>query len=118
MNGVTNNVVRSAYCNNPPGGHNLGAKKITDGDAHPVFVIRTTGILTQAANTKVILQRVNPESVLWQVAGNAVVGVGAHMAGVVLVKTDIALQTAGCALVGRAFAQTACILDSATASVC
>jgi hypothetical protein len=28
---VTNNVVRSAYCNNPPGGHNLCAKKITDG---------------------------------------------------------------------------------------
>jgi hypothetical protein len=27
---VTNNVVRSAYCNNPPGGHNLCAKKITD----------------------------------------------------------------------------------------
>jgi hypothetical protein len=29
-NRVTNNVVRSAYCNNPPGGHNLCAKKITD----------------------------------------------------------------------------------------
>jgi hypothetical protein len=27
---VTNNVVRSVYCNNPPGGHNLCAKKITD----------------------------------------------------------------------------------------
>jgi hypothetical protein len=27
---VTNNVVRSAYCNNPPGGHNLCAKKFTD----------------------------------------------------------------------------------------
>jgi hypothetical protein len=27
---VTNNIVRSAYCNNPPGGHNLCAKKNTD----------------------------------------------------------------------------------------
>jgi hypothetical protein len=56
------------------------------GDAHSVFVIRTTGVLKHAANTKVILQRVNPENVFLDVASNAVVGVGAHMAGVILVK--------------------------------
>jgi hypothetical protein len=65
------------------------------GGAHSVFVTRTTGVLTQAANTKVILQRVNPENVFLQVASNAVVGVGAHMTGVILVKTDSALQN-GC----------------------
>jgi hypothetical protein len=29
---VTNNVVRSAYCNNPPRGHNLCAKKLQTSD--------------------------------------------------------------------------------------
>jgi hypothetical protein len=87
------------------------------GDPYSVFIIRTTGVLTQAANTKVILHGgVNPENVFWQVAGNAVVGVGAHMSGILLVFTDIALQT-GCTLVGRAFSQTACNLDAATVGV-
>jgi hypothetical protein len=87
------------------------------GDEHSVFIIRTTGVLTLATSMKVVLQGgVNPENVFWQVAGNAVVGVDAHMQGILLVKTNIALMTR-CKLVGRAFAQTACSLGMATVGV-
>jgi hypothetical protein len=87
------------------------------GDEHSVFIIRVAGVLTLATNMKVVLQGgINPENVLWQVGGNAAIGVDSRMQGILLVKTNIALMTR-CHLVGRAFAQTSCSLGMATVGV-
>jgi hypothetical protein len=84
------------------------------GDENSVFIIRTTGALIQLKNTLVILgPGVNPENIFWQIAGHVVVGAGAHMAGILLVKND-ALFTTGSSLQGRVLAQTACNLQSTT----
>jgi hypothetical protein len=48
-----------------------------------------------------------------QVSGNAVVGAGAHMEGILLVKTDVLFIT-GSSLSGHILAQTACNLQMAT----
>jgi hypothetical protein len=87
------------------------------GDEHSVFIIRVAGVLTLAANMKVVLQGgINPENVFWQVASNAAIGVDSRMQGIILAKTSIALGT-GCHLAGRAFAQTSCALGMATVGV-
>jgi hypothetical protein len=45
-----------------------------------VFIIRTTGNIKQAANTRVTLTgTARAENVFWQVAGNVAVGAGAHL---------------------------------------
>jgi hypothetical protein len=48
-----------------------------------------------------------------QVSGNAVVGAGAHMEGILLVKTDVMFVT-GSSLRGHILKQTACNLQMAT----
>jgi hypothetical protein len=85
-----------------------------EGGADDVFIIQTTGDLSQAANTNVILTGgAQVENIFWQVAGTVTVGVGAHLEGVVLVKTKAVFMT-GSSLNGRVLAQTACTLDQAT----
>jgi hypothetical protein len=51
--------------------------------------------------------------VFWQVAGLVTVGAGAHMEGILLVKTMVGFVT-GSSLNGRVLAQTACTLQKAT----
>jgi hypothetical protein len=53
------------------------------------------------------------ENVFWQVACKVVVGAGADMQGVLLVKTDVTFET-GSSLSGCVLAQTKCNLDMAT----
>jgi hypothetical protein len=79
-----------------------------------VFIIQMTGNLMQAANTKVILLGgALAKNIFWQVAGNVEVMAGAHMEGILLVKTDVMFVT-GSSLHGRVLAQTACNLQMAT----
>jgi hypothetical protein len=78
-----------------------------EGDPNAVFIIRTTGSLVQAANTKVVLvDEAKAENIFWQVAGEVNVGAGAHLKGVLLVKTAVNFVT-GSSLSGRILAQTA-----------
>jgi hypothetical protein len=49
----------------------------------------------------------------WQIVGNVEVGGGAHLEGILLVKTDVAFFT-GSSLNGRILAQTACNFQKAT----
>jgi hypothetical protein len=87
-----------------------------DAQGHPdaVFIIQTTGVLSLATNTHVILSGgALAKNIVWQVAGNAVFGVGSVMKGILLVKTDVAFNT-GSSLDGRIFAQTAATLQMAT----
>jgi hypothetical protein len=68
----------------------------------------------QAANTDVILAGgAKSENIFWQVAGLVNVGAGAHLEGVLLVKTSVTFKT-GSSLLGRGLAQTACNLQMAT----
>jgi hypothetical protein len=83
--------------------------KGTDTD---VFILQTTGSVLQAAGTKVVLDGVLAKNIFWQVAGQVEVGAGAHIEGVVLVKTDALFMT-GSSLNGRVLAQTACDLQQA-----
>jgi hypothetical protein len=79
-----------------------------------IFVIQMTGNLLQAANTQVTLTNgALAKNIIWQVAGAVEVGAGAHLEGIVLVKTDALFKT-GSSMNGRVLAQTACNLQMAT----
>jgi hypothetical protein len=79
-----------------------------------VFIIQITGNLSQAANTQVLLSNgALAKNIFWQVAGQVQVGAGAHMEGILLVKTEVLFETSS-SLNGRVLAQTACNLQKAT----
>lgn len=79
-----------------------------------VYVIKTTGTLTQAANTNVILTGgALPQNVFWQVAGAVSIGAGAHMEGNILSASNIALVT-GATLKGRLYSATDVAMDANT----
>jgi hypothetical protein len=76
------------------------------------FVIRMSGDLIVVKGKKVVLQGVLAKNIYWQVAGYAEVRAGAHMEGILMVKTHVALQT-NSSINGRIMAQTACTLQQA-----
>jgi hypothetical protein len=79
-----------------------------------VFIIQMTGNLIQAANYNVILSNgALAKNIFWQVSGEVTVGAGAHMEGILLVKTEVLFKTLS-SLNGRVLAQTACNLQKAT----
>jgi hypothetical protein len=85
-----------------------------DGTDTDIFILQTTGSVVQAANTIVTLTGgALAKNVFWQVAGLVDVGAGAHLEGVLLVKTSVTFKT-GSSLLGRVLAQTACNLQMAT----
>ena len=53
------------------------------------------------------------KNIFWQVATSVMVGAGAHMEGILLIKTGATFIT-GSSLEGRVLAQTACVLQSAS----
>ena len=68
----------------------------------------------QSANYNVFLTNgALAKNIFWQIAGHATIGAGAHMEGILLVKTDILFGTLA-SLNGRVLAQTACNLQIAT----
>jgi hypothetical protein len=84
------------------------------GTSTDIFIIQTTGNLLLAANVNVILlDQAMAKNIFWQIAGSSEVNAGAHLEGIVLVKTDALFKT-GSSLNGRVFAQTACNLQMAT----
>jgi len=83
-------------------------------ESDAVFIIQTSGSVTQAADTDVFLVNgAKVENIIWVVAGEITVGTGAHMEGILLAKTAVTLMT-GSSLNGRIFAQTAATLQMAT----
>jgi hypothetical protein len=81
------------------------------GDEDAVFIIQIANYLTLAANKKVILAGgAKAENIFWQVAGAVNVGAGAHMEGILLVKTAATFVT-GSSLNGRILTQTFCTLQ-------
>jgi hypothetical protein len=103
-----------------PGVYTFGTGVLLSGNIHfdgsdtDIFIIQIAGNLVQAANYKVILEGgAKAENIFWQVAGYVVVGAGAHMEGVLLVKTAVTFETLS-SLNGRVLSQTACTLQKAT----
>jgi hypothetical protein len=85
-----------------------------DGTAQDIFIIQISGNLVLDANLRVKLSSgALAKNIIWQVAGNVKVMAGAHMEGILLVKTDVLFMT-GSSLNGRVLAQTACNLQMAT----
>jgi hypothetical protein len=85
-----------------------------EGGPDDVFVIQTTGDLTQKAKKKVILVGgAQAKNVFWQVAGFVEIGADASMQGILLVKTKVDFIT-GSSLIGSVLAQTAVNLQMAT----
>jgi hypothetical protein len=85
-----------------------------EGGANDVWIFQTSGDVTVAAATHVLLAGgAQAKNVFWQVAGQVTVGAGGHFEGVVLAKTAITLET-GATMNGRALAQTQVVLQKAT----
>eukprot|EP00571_Detonula_confervacea_P005787 CAMPEP_0172327710 /NCGR_PEP_ID=MMETSP1058-20130122/59974_1 /TAXON_ID=83371 /ORGANISM="Detonula confervacea, Strain CCMP 353" /LENGTH=298 /DNA_ID=CAMNT_0013044793 /DNA_START=18 /DNA_END=913 /DNA_ORIENTATION=+ len=85
-----------------------------EGDSDDVFIIQMTGNLVVAGGKKVkLVGGAKAENIIWQVAGYVVVEAGAHMEGILLVKTSVLFKT-GSSLNGRILAQTATNLQMAT----
>jgi methionine-rich copper-binding protein CopC len=92
----------------------IPADVVLNGGANDVWIFQTSGDIIQSANKNVTLTGgAQAKNVFWQVAGHVVVGSGAHFEGVMLVKTDVTLQT-GASITGRILAQTQAALQKAT----
>eukprot|EP00445_Apocalathium_hangoei_P092789 CAMPEP_0204245654 /NCGR_PEP_ID=MMETSP0361-20130328/97739_1 /ASSEMBLY_ACC=CAM_ASM_000343 /TAXON_ID=268821 /ORGANISM="Scrippsiella Hangoei, Strain SHTV-5" /LENGTH=699 /DNA_ID=CAMNT_0051218859 /DNA_START=53 /DNA_END=2153 /DNA_ORIENTATION=+ len=86
------------------------------GGADDVFILQTTGKLTQAASTKVILVGgAQAKNIFWQLADTVSVGASAVMQGILLAKTNVVFVTSS-SLTGRVLAQTECALQKGGAS--
>jgi len=85
-----------------------------DGDMNDVFILQTTGNVTQYAGTTMVLEgTVQAKNIFWQVAGYFNVLAGSHTKGNLLVKTKVVFDTLS-SLHGRILCQTACTLQKAT----
>ncbi|MFA6692935.1 MAG: ice-binding family protein, partial [Acholeplasmataceae bacterium] len=89
----------------------INANLTLSGSATDVIIIQIAGSLTQAAGTQVILTGgILAENIFYQVAGDVSIGTNAHIKGIILCMTSIALNT-GASINGKLFSQTAVTLD-------
>jgi hypothetical protein len=90
----------------------LLATSITlDGSANDVWIFQISGNLTLGNAVAVNLSGgAKAENIFWQVAGVTAVGTTAHLQGIVLAKTVIALKT-NARVTGRLLSQTAVTLE-------
>lgn len=79
-----------------------------------VWIFQVAGKLTMSSASQVVLAGgALPKNVFWQVADAVEVGTTAHLEGVVLTQTAVALRT-GASLNGRLLAQTGVSIDGST----
>jgi hypothetical protein len=81
------------------------------GSATDVWIFQIAGNLTMSSAKNIILSGgAQAKNIFWQVAGQVTLGTTSHFEGIILSKTGITFRT-GASMNGRAFAQTAVILD-------
>ena len=81
------------------------------GGPNDVFIFQVAGTLNEGNGARVTLTGgALPKNIFWQVAGAVTIGTTAHFEGVVLAKTNIAVNT-GASVNGRLLAQTAVTLQ-------
>lgn len=91
-----------------------GSDLTLSGTNTDTWIFQVDGDLTVASAKLVILAGgALAENIVWQVAGSVTLGANSHFEGVVLCKTNIAMQTSS-SLNGRLLAQTSVSLDKAT----
>lgn len=91
-----------------------GSNLTISGTATDTWIFQVDGDLTLAAATSITLAGgAVEENIVWVVAGSVTMGTNSYFKGVVLCKTNIAVQT-GASMKGRLLAQTAVTLDQAT----
>lgn len=87
---------------------------IISGSATDVWIFQIAKDLTVSSNVNFVLSGgAKAENIFWQVAGEVTIGTEADFKGVIMSMTGITLQT-GAVLNGRAFAQSAVIMDANT----
>jgi hypothetical protein len=85
-----------------------------EGGPDDVFIFQCTAALSQSVDTEVILSGgVQAKNVIWQNAGNVKIQPLAFLQGIILCKTDVAIET-GAYVNGAIYAQTAVALQKAT----
>ena len=92
----------------------IPADVIISGGANDTWIFQTSGDISMDASKNFTLSGgALAKNIVWQVAGKATIGAGAHFEGIVLAKTDITLVT-GASMNGRALSQTQVVLQKAT----
>jgi len=82
------------------------------GGANDVWIFQIAGDLDMSSAVNInLIGGALAKNIFWQVAGEVIVGTGAHFEGKILSMTAITFKT-GASLNGKALAQTAVILDS------
>lgn len=95
-------------------GLNASTSATLDGGPNDVWIFQIAGNLVVGNAVQINLTGgALPKNIFWQVAGSSTMGTTSNFAGVLLCKTNVALQT-GASMNGRIFAQTAVTLDQAT----
>lgn len=91
-----------------------GSNLIISGNATDTWIFQVDGDLTVASAKEVTLSGgALAKNIVWQVAGSVTMGANSHFEGIVLCKTNIAVQTSA-SMNGRLLAQTSIALDQAT----
>jgi hypothetical protein len=87
-----------------------------DGGPNDVWILQIDQDLLLASGVAVQLAGgAKVENIFWQVAGQATLGTGATLNGILLSKTQIVMET-GATFNGRALAQTLVTLDAVMAT--
>jgi Ice-binding-like len=97
----------------PSGNVGMTGKITLTGTSTDVWIFQISGNLNLASSANITLVGALPQNVFWQVASGVSIGAGAHMEGVVLSATNIALVT-GATAKGRLLARTGVLMDSNT----
>lgn len=92
----------------------IPANLAISGGPNDIWIFQISGDLGISAAKRITLaDGAKAKNIFWQVAGQVIIGAGAHFEGNILSQTAITLQT-GSTLNGRALAQSMVALDSAT----
>jgi len=92
----------------------LSSDVTLSGGADDIWIFQIEGDLSMSADVNItLIGGAQTKNIIWQVAGEVIVGTTSHFEGIILSKTGITLQT-GASMNGRALAQTAVTLDSNT----
>lgn len=90
---------------------NVASDITITGNSTDVWIFQIAENLSVSSSSKVILSGgAQAKNIFWQVAGQATFGADSHFEGVILSMTGITFQSRA-SLYGRAFAQTAVVLD-------
>ena len=91
---------------------NIPSSVTLNGGANDTWIFQISGDLIVGNGAIVTLTGgALPKNIVWQVAGQSVLGTTSDFKGIILCKTQIAFQT-GSVSIGRALAQTAVTLDA------